>query len=52
MTLLYSFALYFFESMFAIFVADRGEFRFQGQGLLLAYVGFLVTGSRRRVGFG
>lgn len=43
MTLLYSFAFVLFESMFAIFVADRVGLDSKARGLLLAYVGFLVA---------
>lgn len=43
MTLLYSFAFILFESMFAIFVADRLGLDSRSRGLLLAYVGLLVA---------
>jgi DHA1 family tetracycline resistance protein-like MFS transporter len=43
MTLLYSFAFILFESMFAIFVADRLGLDSKSRGFLLAYVGLLVA---------
>jgi DHA1 family tetracycline resistance protein-like MFS transporter len=43
MTLLYSFAFILFESMFAIFVADRLGLDSRSRGFLLAYVGLLVA---------
>jgi DHA1 family tetracycline resistance protein-like MFS transporter len=43
MTLLYSFAFILFESMFAIFVADRLGLDSKFRGFLLAYVGLLVA---------
>lgn len=43
MTLFYSFAFVLFESMFAVFVADRLGLDSRSRGLLLAYVGLLVA---------